>query len=153
MSRWLRHFFGCGEDTAKQYRGWIYLTTVLGQEDCQGGGWQDRLEEELWGETDNTKCLLKSHTEFCCGIYMKGSLKKSPYNEETMSQLNILYHKEKTPMPEMGNILLSHRPKGSQRPPKHHRPLSRLWVTVHNLLLKTPLIYKIKHGEIELVSS
>lgn len=54
------------------------------------------------GETDNTKCLLKSHTEICCGIYMKGILKKSPYNEETMSQLNILYHKEKTPMPEMG---------------------------------------------------
>lgn len=46
-------------------------------------------------ETDNTKCLLKSHTETCCGIYMKGILKKSPVNEETMFQLNILYHKEK----------------------------------------------------------
>ena len=60
MSRQLRHFFGCGEDTAKQYREWIYLTTVLGQEYCQGGGWQDRLEEKLWGETDNTKGLLKA---------------------------------------------------------------------------------------------
>lgn len=36
MSRQLRHFFGCGEDTAKQYREWTYLTTVLGQEEEAG---------------------------------------------------------------------------------------------------------------------
>ena len=53
---------------------------------------------ETMGETDNTKCLLKAIQK--SAVECTWILKKSPYNEETMSQLNI--PQRKTPVPEMG---------------------------------------------------
>lgn len=73
---------------------------------------------------------------------------------EMMPQLDILYHQVNPSVPGMSYILLSIWPKGSQRTSKHHRLFLRPLLILQNLtvrlLLKTPLTYVIKHGEMEL---
>lgn len=115
---------------------------------------------------DNTKRPLKNLMETCyCRSFLKyirlwKEFKQSHHiTGETVSQLDILSHQVKLPVPERGYIQLNCWPKGSHRPPphKHRRLFPRLLVTLHNLndkalLLKTQLIC-VTEQEIELVPS
>lgn len=54
-----------------------------------------------------------------------------------MPQLDILCHQTKPPMQGMGYILLSHCPRVFGEPlSKHHRLSSRLWATIHHLMVR-----------------
>lgn len=106
--------------------------------------WVRRVKKGIWGEQLTFKGLLKSHLEkyYCRSFskYMKWEeLKWSHYiMREENALTRYLMPPNKTSNARNGLYLVESLSKGcSMDPlPKHHRLLSRLWATIHNLMVR-----------------